>query len=173
MAVLIDASILIEAERGRLALEPHVERHQDEESFLSVITASELLHGVHRATRPDVRAKRSAFVEGILERFPLLSVDLACARAHARVWAELRGAGTIIGPHDLWLAADLCGPRADDGHSQRPRVRARSWAGCRSVVAGKLTVRARAERGSTRLAALAGHPQHVGWTFVGRCGVLA
>ena len=105
MAVLIDASILIEAERGRLELEPHVARRHDEESFLSVITASELLHGVHRATQPDVRAKRSAFVEGILERFPLLSVDLACARAHAQIGAELRKAGTIIGPHDLWLAA--------------------------------------------------------------------
>jgi len=105
MAVLIDASILIEAERGRLNLESHVARHRDEEFFLSVITASELLHGVHRATLPDVRAKRSAFVEGILEHFPLLPVDLACARAHARIWAELRQAGTMIGPHDLWLAA--------------------------------------------------------------------
>jgi tRNA(fMet)-specific endonuclease VapC len=105
VAVLIDASILIEAERGRLQLEPHVARHPDEESFLSVITASELLHGVHRATQPDVRAKRSAFVEGILERFPLLTVDLATARAHAQVWAQLRQAGTMIGPHDLWLAA--------------------------------------------------------------------
>jgi tRNA(fMet)-specific endonuclease VapC len=105
VAVLIDASILIEAERGRLALEPHVERHGDEESFLSVITASELLHGVHRASAPDARAKRSAFVEGVLERFPILSVDLACARAHAHLWAELRKAGAMIGPHDLWLAA--------------------------------------------------------------------
>jgi tRNA(fMet)-specific endonuclease VapC len=105
MAVLIDASILIEAERGRLSLEPHVARHGEEEAFLSVVTASELLHGVHRATQPDVRARRSAFVEGILERFPLLSVDLACARAHARLWADLRQAGALIGPHDLWLAA--------------------------------------------------------------------
>ena len=105
MAVLIDASILIEAERGRLDLEPHVERHRDEESFVSVITASELLHGAHRATSANVRAKRSAFVEGVLERFPLLSIDLACARAHSEVWAELREAGLMIGPHDLWLAA--------------------------------------------------------------------
>lgn len=105
MAVLIDASILIEAERGRLDLEPHVTRHGEEEAFLSVVTASELLHGVHRATQPDVRARRSAFVEGILERFPLLSVDLTCARAHAQLWAELRQAGKLIGPHDLWLAA--------------------------------------------------------------------
>lgn len=105
MAVLIDASILIEAERGRLELEPHVARHGDEDAFLSVVTASELLHGVHRATEPDARARRSAFVEGVLERFALLPVDLACARAHAQIWAELRQAGAIIGPHDLWLAA--------------------------------------------------------------------
>lgn len=105
MAVLIDASILIEAERGRLDLAPHVARRPEDESFLSVITASELLHGVHRAKQPDVRARRSAFVEGILERFPLLQVDLATARAHARVWAEFAAAGGIIGAHDLWLAA--------------------------------------------------------------------
>ena len=33
MAVLIDASILIEAERGRLHLEPHVARHGEDEAF--------------------------------------------------------------------------------------------------------------------------------------------
>ena len=55
MAVLIDASILIEAERGRLKLEPHVERHGEEEAFLSVVTASELLHGVHRQRARSAR----------------------------------------------------------------------------------------------------------------------
>ena len=105
MAVLIDVSIPIETERGRLKLEPHVARRQDDESFLSVITASELLHGVHRVLEPRQRARRAAFVEGILERFPLLQVDLATARAHAQVWAVLGAAGTLIGPHDLWLAA--------------------------------------------------------------------
>jgi tRNA(fMet)-specific endonuclease VapC len=105
VAVLIDASILIESERGRLALERHVAQRQHEEFFLSVVTASELLHGVHRATQPEVRTKRAAFVEAILERFPVLPVDLATARAHAHVWAELAAAGLMIGPHDLWLAA--------------------------------------------------------------------
>jgi tRNA(fMet)-specific endonuclease VapC len=102
---LIDASILIEVERGRLELEPHVAQRPDEAFFLSVVTASELLHGVHRAVQAEVRTKRAAFVEGILERFPLLPVDLATARAHAQVWAELMAAGKMIGPHDLWLAA--------------------------------------------------------------------
>jgi tRNA(fMet)-specific endonuclease VapC len=70
-----------------------------------VITTSELLHGVHRAVRSEVRTKRSAFVEAILEHFPLLPVDLVTARAHAQVWAELAAAGLMIGPHDLRLAA--------------------------------------------------------------------
>jgi predicted nucleic acid-binding protein len=105
MAVLIDASILIEAERGRLELESHVAQRQEEEFFLSVITASELLHGVYRAVQPEVRTKRSAFVEAILARFPLLPVDIATARAHAQIWAALAAAGQMIGPHDLWLAA--------------------------------------------------------------------
>jgi hypothetical protein len=53
MAVLIDASILIESERGRLALEPHLAQRQQEEFFRSVVTASELLHGVYRAAHPE------------------------------------------------------------------------------------------------------------------------
>jgi predicted nucleic acid-binding protein len=81
-----------------------VAQRREEEFFLSVITASELLHGVHRAVQSEVRTKRSAFVEAILERFPLLPVDVVTARAHAQVWAEL-AAGQMIGAHDLWLAA--------------------------------------------------------------------
>ena len=105
MAVLIDTSILIEYERGRLDLQRHPEQRRQEEFFISVVTASELLHGVHCAVQSGVRAKRSAFVEALLERFPLLPIDLATARLHAQVWAELAAVGNIIGPNDLWLAA--------------------------------------------------------------------
>lgn len=105
MGVLIDASILIEHERGRLKLDEHIAGREDETFFLSVITASELLHGVHRATEAGIRARRSAWVEGVLQRFPLLPVDLSAARAHARLWAELAAEGRVIGAHDLWLAA--------------------------------------------------------------------
>jgi predicted nucleic acid-binding protein len=105
MGVLIDASILIDHERGRIDLQEHVAGREDEAFFLSVITASELLHGVHRAVDPAVRARRSAFVEGILGSFPLLPIELATARMHARLWAELAAQGQNIGAHDLWVAA--------------------------------------------------------------------
>ena len=102
---MIDASVLIEHERGRLQIAKHVAGREADELFLSVITASELLHGVHRATDLGTRARRAAFVEAILDRFPVLTVDLATARAHARLRADLASVGSLIGPHDLWLAA--------------------------------------------------------------------
>lgn len=105
MGVLIDSSILIAHERGRLDVTQHLQGRADEEFYVSVVTASELLHGVHRATDPAVRARRSAFVEALLERFPMLGIELATARTHARLWADLAAAGTLIGPNDLWLAA--------------------------------------------------------------------
>lgn len=105
MGVIVDSSVLIGWERGRLDPAEQVRGREDEAFFLSVISASELLHGVHRATDPGIRAQRSAFVEGVLSRFPILSVDLATARSHSRLWAEMAAQGTMIGLHDSWIAA--------------------------------------------------------------------
>jgi tRNA(fMet)-specific endonuclease VapC len=76
----------------------------DEEVWIAAITASELLHGVHRATS-EHRARREAFVEAVLEAFPPVPFDVRSARAHARLWADLAAAGTDIGPHDRLVAA--------------------------------------------------------------------
>src|SRR5947208_2421873 len=61
--------------------------------------------GVRRARTAAARARREAWVEAVLARIPVLDVDLAAARAHARLWADLAARGTLIGAHDLWLAA--------------------------------------------------------------------
>ncbi len=105
MGILIDTSILSAHERGRLDIASHIAGREDEEFFVSVVTASKLLHGVHRARDASVRARRSAFVEALLERFPLIGIELPTARTHARLWADLAAAGTPVGPNDLWLAA--------------------------------------------------------------------
>ena len=105
MGVLIDTSVLVDLERGRLDAAALTEGRADEEMHLSVISASELLHGVHRAATPGVRARRAAWVEGILAELPVLPLDILTARTHARLWADLAEAGTPIGAHDLWIAA--------------------------------------------------------------------
>jgi predicted nucleic acid-binding protein len=105
MGLLIDTSVFIDHERGRLRLDSIAAGREDEDIFVSVITGSELLHGVHRARDRHMRARRSAFVEAVLAEFQLVPVDLLTARTHARLWAELAHQGESIGAHDLWLAA--------------------------------------------------------------------
>lgn len=105
MAVLIDTSILIAYERGQIDVAARVADRMEEEAFLSVIAASELLHGVYRATDPAVQARRLAFVEGVLSNFPVLDIDLEIARAHAALWSRLAQKGEMIGVHDSWIAA--------------------------------------------------------------------
>ena len=105
MGVLIDSSILIAYERGQIDVGAHVAGRQEEDVFLSVISASELLHGVQRAAPPAIQSRRQAFVEAILNRFPLIEIDLAVARAHAALWSYLMQRGEMIGVHDSWIAA--------------------------------------------------------------------
>lgn len=109
MGVLIDTSVLIGHERGRCDLDrigaDRFGERADLPFFLSVITVSELLHGAHRARDRVQMARRRAFVEGVIDAFPLLPIDLMTARAHAELGAELAGRGASIGTHDLWIAA--------------------------------------------------------------------
>jgi predicted nucleic acid-binding protein len=75
-----------------------------EERAISVVTVSELLHGVHRATGAR-RTTRGAFVEHVLGSFEPIPITVPVARTHAQVWAELERDGRVIGAHDLWIAA--------------------------------------------------------------------
>jgi predicted nucleic acid-binding protein len=103
MATLIDTSVLIAVERGQIDLNALMT--PNDEIAIAAITASELLHGVHRASTARLSAVREAFVEGLLARVPVLSFDLLTARLHARIWAELASEGIVVGAHDLLIAA--------------------------------------------------------------------
>jgi len=105
MGALIDTSIFIAAERGRLDLDQVLRQSADIELAISAVTASELLHGVHRASKKNQRSRREAFVERLLEVWPVLPFDLTAARLHAGLWAGLAAKGVSIGPHDLMIAA--------------------------------------------------------------------
>ncbi len=105
MGFLIDTSVLIAAERGRFSLADLARDLAGEPLALAAITASELLHGVHRATDMGLAEKRSRFVEYVLDLFPILPFDLETARVHAELWAVLQRSGQAIGAHDLIIAA--------------------------------------------------------------------
>ena len=103
MAALIDSSVLIAAERGTLDI-ARLDGHQGDVA-VSVITASELLHSVHRAESDLRRARREAWVEALISRIPVLPFDLRAARMHARLGARAAASGTPLGAHDLIIAA--------------------------------------------------------------------
>lgn len=105
MGVILDTSVLIAAERHDTALS-HLVRDREPEPFgLSVITISELLHGVYRATSEKTRLKREAFVESVIAAFPVYPFDLTSSRIYARIWATLLKKGIRIGAHDLIIAS--------------------------------------------------------------------
>ncbi|HZD41616.1 MAG TPA: PIN domain-containing protein [Terriglobales bacterium] len=102
---MIDSSVLIAWERDRLDLQSKLEEYTEEDFAISAITASELLHGIHRTGNPAQRRRREAFVEGLLARLPIIAFDAVAARIHARLSTELAANGTAVGPHDLIIAA--------------------------------------------------------------------
>ena len=115
MGTLLDTTVFIDLERAVRRLPPGSAMAEvsarledqlgpDEEVGIAAITASELLHGVHRAT-PEHRARREAFVEAVLVAFPPLPFGLLAARAHARIWAGLAAARQDVGAHDRLVAA--------------------------------------------------------------------
>ena len=105
MGVILDTSLLIGAERGKVRLEDLLTSLGDEAVGISAVTASELLHGCQRASDPGVRARRAAFVEAILAMVPVYPFGLPEARRHAELWAEVVRQGTPVGAHDLMIGA--------------------------------------------------------------------
>ena len=103
VGLLIDTDLLIDLERSAQA--PEIDAHLgDEDRAISVITVSELLHGVLRATG-SVQVRRRAFVEHLLAGLEAIPITEPVARMHAQIWADLAARGTMIGAHDLWIAA--------------------------------------------------------------------
>jgi predicted nucleic acid-binding protein len=105
VASLIDSSVLIDVERGRVVLGVLLEGRGDRGIAMAAITAAELLHGVHRLRASKRKTRAEAVVETLLSSIPVIPFDLVCARAHARLGAELARRGITVGTHDLMIGA--------------------------------------------------------------------
>ena len=105
MGTLIDTSVIIAIERGRLDAAALKDGDDDEPIAISAITASELLHAVHRLSGAVARTRAERFVEQLLDALPVIPFDLDVARVHARLDAELSAKGAAVGDADLMIAA--------------------------------------------------------------------
>lgn len=104
MGVLIDTGVFIRWERGAGNIDLGAWSALGEPA-ISVITQSELMVGVHRANTPQRRDKRLRFVQAIMMNVAILPVDSHIAEVHANLVVKLSQSGTVIGPHDNWIAA--------------------------------------------------------------------
>ena len=118
---------------------------------ITTVTASELLHGVHRANTAQRRHRRQVWVEAVIAGLTIVPVDLSVARVHARVWADLMAAGTLIGAHDLLigstaLAHDMVVATRNEEEFRRIRRRLGGCSLVRLELTGVRTMRVRIRR---------------------------
>ena len=105
MGLVLDTSVLILGDRKGGGTIDFSRWESHGEAFISAVTVSELLVGVHLAETEKRRLRRSAFVEMILAGVPVLDFTSESARVHSEVFAALSKSGKMIGAHDLLIAA--------------------------------------------------------------------
>jgi tRNA(fMet)-specific endonuclease VapC len=103
MGLLIDTDVWILAEKSDAPLNLNRWARYGS-AYMSVITASELLVGVEKASSAQRRARRAAFVESLISAIPSLEITASIARTHARMIAGLPR-NTTAGAHDALIAA--------------------------------------------------------------------
>jgi tRNA(fMet)-specific endonuclease VapC len=104
MGLIVDSSVLIAAERGKLDWNAFVRKWSSEPLFMASITLSELWHGYHRTTGSNME-KRRGFIQELEAGIPILEFAAKEALIHARIWADMEIIGRRIGPHDMMIAA--------------------------------------------------------------------
>jgi tRNA(fMet)-specific endonuclease VapC len=98
----LDTTFLVDAERHAHDLDAVIA--DDDDVAIAAVTAAELLVGALSATE-RYRSARQAFVDGVLDTFPVLSYDTGVAEAHTALLAATRRTGRPRGAHDLVIAA--------------------------------------------------------------------
>lgn len=104
MGLMVDTNVFICFEKSGKPIDFSA-WEGSERVFISVVIASELLMGVHRANTEERRQRRSTFVEAVIGGVGILDFAIPVARVHAEIHAELAKKGQVIGAHDMIIAA--------------------------------------------------------------------
>jgi tRNA(fMet)-specific endonuclease VapC len=104
MGLIVDTGVFIRAERDKRVNLPSI-LPTDAEIGISAITLSELYEGLEFAAPGERHRQRHSFIQSIERDVPIYDFDAIVARVHARLRAEQRRRGKMIGAHDLIIAA--------------------------------------------------------------------
>jgi tRNA(fMet)-specific endonuclease VapC len=104
MGLMVDTNVFIKFEKSASVID-FSPWESAQKVYISVVVAAELFMGVHRANTEERRQRRSAFVETVIAGVGVLDFNVAVARIHAELYADLAKKGQMIGAHDLIIAA--------------------------------------------------------------------
>ena len=100
---MVDTNVFIKVEKSGSKMD--FSAWESERVFVSAITVSELLMGVHRANTEERRNRRRTFVETVISAVGVLEFNVVVARVHSEIHSDLSNRGQLMGPHDLIIAA--------------------------------------------------------------------
>jgi tRNA(fMet)-specific endonuclease VapC len=108
LGVVLDSSVIIEAERKRQTVEQLLEaiqqRFGETEISMSAVTLAELVHGVVRSNTPERRARRRAFIDELKLDVPVHPVTDTTAELAGTIGGEQAAKGITIPMDDLLIA---------------------------------------------------------------------
>lgn len=104
MALILDADVIINGEKGTFHLRQWLASRPDEQFEIAAVTVAELWHGVEQAKGVH-KTRRRQYIEAVLSVVPIIPYTEQIAYEHARLWAELESSGKMIGFYDVIVAA--------------------------------------------------------------------
>ncbi len=107
MGIVIDTNVFIDIENGRCDVDGLARFKEYGDTYISVVTISELLLGVHLATDDSSRIRREAFVENIISAMPSLEFNKEVARVYSHIYSIFLKPRSKLGSnvHDLQIAS--------------------------------------------------------------------
>lgn len=109
MGLILDSSVIIDAERRGETVERLIERivraTGDQDAALSAVGLTEIVHGIYRASTPQIRTRREAFLDELLADLTVYPYTKETAMLAGKLDGEQQSKGVIVPFADLLIGA--------------------------------------------------------------------
>jgi len=109
MGLILDSSVIIDAERRGETVERLIERiirsTADQDAALSAVGFTEIVHGVYRSSTPAIRFRRESFLTQLLAALTVYPYTKDAALLAGKLDAEQQSKGVVIPFADLLIGA--------------------------------------------------------------------
>ncbi|MGH9608928.1 MAG: PIN domain-containing protein [Bryobacteraceae bacterium] len=109
MGLILDSSVIIDAERRGETVERLIERivHStgDQDAALSAVGLTEIVHGIYRASTPQIRSRREAFLNELLADLTVYPYTKETAMLAGKLDGEQQSKGVVAPFADLLIGA--------------------------------------------------------------------